>query len=1549
MIPQNLPPPPVYLPSSLVPPGLFPDSEKKQAASTIVHDSDLGELQLSQEEITRRDILLARQQTVSPKPPKVRLYSGPDQLYQGQPIQEKFPAILFTAQELLDFIGADLHAKHLIASKESIRLMGGAACHIVDPTYTFSDLDFNISTTDTDFRYFRICVLNFIKRRVAQKFGFLNPNLLKINEFLVKYTGQLIGNKLDTKTLDRLISDMYLSGQMVFPSHKGSYLSLGDIDLNFIYLNSNNSISTADSFYVGVYSPTLRCRSGSEWGTKAALRTGIEHLHQRLMVVPSPDLYKLLFSINHKINLGFYVSDFSTLLKIAFERLPKEISHVKVGNVLQKHIFKHYATSPQKQLIARINFLFLLSFAAPEIQANYCKAVIRPWLKSLHAENRTHVAKLLSPLKRNPQLLPDLLTLIQGVFLLASKNNKSLVLSSDSDKKQLFEKTPHHFTLQAAEERRHLAIDKTPVELAFSVMKAWITLSQNHSNFNWTELMMGTAKELELGTITLAPAKTGTDLAEKLVKLLIKRIPMDGSEDPLIAFLNALENHPGTDPILGEKLEHLGIGQVNCLLSRLKTIKVKKPNGDTRYHLILKTLLQTLSFNKYQGKLLGIWSLLLKQNLAGKTPEEVLQLAFRFFEASSKERDDAMQQALLKGILPTLLSTLPKGGASPFLAASLGQAQHILQLLNEQHPDKSDLAQTGLKIQQLFKHLSDPKEHSQILSLGIQIALRFNVDLAEKLFQSHRHELAEEEINIREMIHGKKPPKIKAEPETVIPGMQLLFHKIHEKLKATEILKRIELFQKLLQSYIKEKAITKQQQPFVKQCALRLLDKAKSAPETMKAACELMVNPAITDCFTTNQRLTTLQSLLERSAMVMQYPSKAFLNLCIKEFMEPEKLTENLSLLMLAYLKFLPQLSPFDPSESELLRKLIKRTALMPPEQQVLAKVHLLTYLESTQAVRALELLPELLQDLNKLPLGSFEEKINIYSKVVNYIGKLIKSNAIVTGQDRLAYQCLSSITEHLDALATKIPLEKLPLLSPLSDMIELYQGKLLMLSQRGTDWETILSAFPLHKEEYEVCFFNVLEKLLKLTQEEFEFRPLQIRLGMVLDRLKGIPTRFQMPLNLFIPYMQGLILLFKKMRTSKGNTLRLNTAYILIMNQLERTKAEVIKKDSPKSQPTLQKINELKKQISLEAHQVFNHYFSQFGQMVNPLLESAVPPDWDFNQPLPEPMQALLESLSDLCGLLYEDHSTSMRKCLKACFYHLLPRYPSAYPLFSRLIFSAATAKIFIQMPKILTPAQAEALAKALKQDNLSIHPSGIIQNHSTALHKQSMDLIHIFQYCVEAGLSRYPNRLTDIIRQVHYQLLIIQHLSLCQIPASDSEVMSMDLLIQNYHRILDYIFNTKLNMPLDYRLKATTELRFTINSLLQIDKAKHPFVQKLIKQINQHINTFLSAYKVEAIIALLNIYNQLPGVTQEQQESAKSLVEMSKKEMLASPLSIIKMQKILKIRIDSALKSPEFKIAVEKGAPLPIDVETFSRSAALKVEFGDEILLIHAQLTKL
>lgn len=1545
---------PIYLPPLTTPPAdHVAEIEQK-------HDLDapaiLGERALSLEEISRRNHLLSQEQSVAPKMvwKKNPLYSefSPEALHE---IHKQFPTISFTPEEFLAFLTKRLVAKKWITSRDDVYLSGGGGSHTVVSEHPYSDLDFSFFTTDLDFDYFKKTLfLIFIKRKIAQKMGVMTRKTLQINASIGQHAQEhLKCQTIDPKVLNMMILDMYLSGSFIYPGYTGCSLTLGKIDINLINKPSLNTVSTADSLYVGVNKDILRCRRGSVWGTQKELQESIEHLRERQMVILSKDIYKLSLCMIHKMTSGFTVLNFPFFQKHALEALFKEIPAEEIAFQLNKHVDKHYPESPQKKLLARINFLFLLSFASNEtIRSSYTQAIVSPWVKLLNKAKMRSFARLISPLKTAPDLLPEVLSLIQGMFFLAANTN-----TRDFEKEQSAESRSYRFCVHSVQEQRFLAVPEKISTIAFNTLKAFITLSQKQAKSDLAQTITGAAKELELESVFLSTEKQESHLAEQLVTRLIHRISVTQEKEALISLLESLEK-ASVLPGIGKKLENIGIGQINRLLDAQKKVGDNYGPKESHAFPLLPSLMKVISFGRYKRKLFSVLNHLVKQNHAGNASEAIIKLTTLFFESSANVRDDEIRKEFLKVILSCLLMKPKPPAKLPLSEGSFQEAQRILETLNEEHSNNPNPPVPTLLIQQFFKQLVDFSDRKEILFLALQLAFRFDVVYAEKLLNIHQKEMYEHAKTMRETIKKTKPVREKrVVADEPIPKIESLIQILQEKQKAPALIRYAEELPKILEGHIKEKgAITPFQGPSVQRCLTLLIEKSLSSIESTPAGCSLLINP-ITTSFLLNSRCHSyLRVVLENYVKTSQEPPKELTAFCSKELLTLDASSkDSLHKLMISFMKVMPTISKTDlVIDPDNIIKIAKRFKYLNLEDQVRAVTLLLKYIEGNQHVRFLEVVLFLLGLIRKLPFSNFDEMHALYSLVIKYIRKLVQCRAIVEDYIDVSYQIINGLIDQINEITDNVPQKDQATLGKLFLLVEQTHREVLMSVKTGSAWEGVFSSIDLTLEYSELTFFGYFEKFLKMPQKEFAHGPLQTRLNDIFFHIL-----FTKPRNLtlskaqLLKLFENVVLLFKKCSAENFNGALLKNIFGFIATKGTEADKEWAEQSVSLNYDYLQRLREIKKSFVVEITRFLEKFNKSMDEMIEPFL-APIPLGWDYAQPFPTQIHELIGKFSYLLILYHEVAPQKGCTYLHHILTRILPRYPFSYQFFKHITYLASINGLYAHQNEITSSSaeEFEALVNKVSWSHLGQTPSESYFKRVTSFQEHSIDLMEMYQQLIEAGLiSTHIPPLDDLFTHLNIQIILLHQVFSIKIGKNQQSLddifnkknINLDhILVKNYKSCFEllqtYILSkdisnhsSDIRVELEFRFRAIREFRRTLRSLYAVasmDDQGYLFPNRIVDYLTQQFDSMLIGKSTYCVERLYDFYIKLPGVTPHQRTNLKTLKEKSYEGLVKNPERMLAMTKTLKLLIDNALKSDLYKELVNKKAHSSEEQEILRRA---------------------
>lgn len=1526
MLPTGLPRFPIYLPQSLLP----------QLPATAPVPPEEASVKLTQEQIFRRDSLLQQEQTIAPKGLRSKTQAALFPELDLSKIHELFPKISFSAAEILDFVVRQLVASGQMKSHDEAYLVGGAASYLVDPTYPFNDLDFFLRTTTANFHDFRALTLMFIKRKIVHHFGSKQSSDSEINWFLKKYLGDRLECFIDDKTLERMISDIYFSNQFVTPDHTRSLISLGKIDLNFVHKQNSQGVCTADSLHVGVFHPVIRSGRGGRWGTKSELDVAIRHLQQRWMQAHSLPIYRLAFCVIHKMNLGYSIANFPAVVQRSLEKLPAEVPHSKIGTQLQSYIEKHYPNTPQMQLIARINFLFLVSFAPPEVRSKYTQAIARPWVKQLNAEKKPFLARLISPLRNTPELLPEVLSLIQGLFLLSMTEDQRIHLTSDFDQKQAVEVQPHRFAVQKQNRQQFVMVKDPLPKLAFNVMNAFLTLSTRYTSHDWTQLMVESAKELELSRLTLTPIKSVSALAEQLAQLLLRKTTKVGSENPLALFLKDLEEAEASGSI-GKKLSNLGIGQTNRLFSLLKKAKLKHSPVDHRYILILYSLLNGVSWTKFHAKLLSSWNLLVKQDLSGNPPEEILILAHQFFEAGAKERDDQTRRVLIKATLPCLLHRPVNTERSLFSVELLEKAQKILETLNVEHPDKIKTAAIQSLIQQLFKRLSHPFERKQILISVLEIALRFDTAFAERLWNIYHQELGEQATSIRAMIQAAKPKVEKTVEEVQIPKIQGLFQQFQDKVKTEEIIKCAHFFPILLENHCKENGpIQPAQLPAIQKGISLCVQKCLSSFETTPAACELIFHHSIAPLLDREQWRRFIRYIIEKYDQVRQIPPIsviAFCNDAVKTLDAASN--ENLKKLAYAYFKIMPFLVKLKAINGMTADALIQRMGHLKLEQQCELIKHLLTSLAENPESHTLEFTFKLMNYLNQMALLTFNDRHEFYSITLKYMQNLSRHHEINAGNanlvDSLFNRMRTQIEEglkHLSSTDQERAKDLLLFMKKTYGQI-MTSSKSLELSDPSAVWEQVFCSIQQSKENQEGQFFESLEKFLKTAQQGLLSESLQ---KILISICSAIPKDqpFQGSKIQILKNLELLTHLFKQSMSAKASPFLLEEIFNTIAAKGNLSE-KPWKLELGKNHIHLKNLQKSRKSLVLAFKPLVSDLNNKMMGMLS-RYQGPIPASWNYSQPLPKEVHELMEQFLAVRGCHLEVNDKNVSKLWYQWVEQILPRYPTAF-----LDFRIGTGKLVVTglLLGCNNYPEEEILSFLTQTDEITdflflLTPLGQEIDTFTlkTFPEAGIDLLKIYQYLIDASIQLKKIPILDVLDILNQQLTLIYYISIFSNrwkQGSDlfkGKNIDLNIIMKTnvtfLFEVLKAFFSKENPIVEGFLVNSIREMRLTLRSLYLIAQHIHPsytFPTEIVKFLAKEIPLLVSLLTEATITQLSTYYLQFPGVMDNQKGLLRTLLDKSQKDLEKDPLSRVKMVHSLKKLIESTVKGKAGKPATQES----------------------------------
>lgn len=244
--------------------------------------------------------------------------------------------------------------------------------------------------------------------------------------------------------------------------------------------NHRRSTSAADGFHISLLHDQdfAFCVNGAEPCDDNGFKKGLKELESRILVVEKPEnTLKLIFRIVHKITQGFTVENPDTVINASLTSLiTKEFPLSQKKEELQsyyiKHLNSHYPNDIRGKEIDFLNFLRILqNIEGDDTCSQYTKTIIEAWQKEFPDQLRT----LTSFLINYPNLINDLLRLIEGTYFLAWTKGESNIQSYPIFGEGVIHP---HFEIKHSKGVHYYIHGQKPVEIADALLMAWNFLLQ---------------------------------------------------------------------------------------------------------------------------------------------------------------------------------------------------------------------------------------------------------------------------------------------------------------------------------------------------------------------------------------------------------------------------------------------------------------------------------------------------------------------------------------------------------------------------------------------------------------------------------------------------------------------------------------------------------------------------------------------------------------------------------------------------------------------------------------------------------------------------------------------------------------------------------------------------------------------------------------------------------------------------------------------------------------------------------------------------------------
>lgn len=1464
---------------------------------------------LSTEEIQRRDSLLEKPQLIYAKAPrKLRHIHKDHPAHPDHALHAYLPTIESNGKEISAFLSDQLHSLQkpdyaLMHPKEEYYFNGGAGIHTLDPTSPYADLDIVYYLKVAAFDQPRRHLLDFLKITLAKQLGCLATDLPEINQFLIEYLKKEIHShkkegsicqSLTPRSLDQLLAEIYFSGENTLPNKEGYCISIGGIDFKFIFKLGQNNTCSSDAFHVSLTSNTVRYRNGLHWGDKKAYQTGLAHLKNRFMETSQQaNILHYLFRLHHKINSGYAIENFSSTLKHALAQFEKEIPPEKFAAQFQQHLIRHYTDKPAAQFVERINFLFLLSYGEKEFQdkyiKKYAKPMIRPWLRDLNQVkgNKNNCGDALNLLRHSPAILPDFLSIIQGVFFLAAQGNSDVTLYADPEKKRSLDRQPHHFSVLTNTSQSYLAVSEKPAELASRVMQAWLTLTAEHPKINWAGLMHEVSDQLKLGPSKMPVHKPINTLAEQLFNILDKGINLPLLEKP-ISMLFALLRQKKEETekgYLSKGLEGILVGDSIRLLKIIRGTKAKKGTAPEKHYLYLQIALQNLDFAKHQTQLVTSWSLLNQRKIAATTKtDELLGLTLKFVEANLKEKNKSVPRIALKVVIPFLLS-LTKQNTNLLL-----HAKQIIGMMYVSQPDRSE-DDFELTLERLFKLLDDPRERSTIIRFILQITAKFDPDYANTLLKQHEHEISEgefKEISTLISKHMVKSVPLKTGKD-YFNEIQRLYQEILKASSVNDLEPLCKQYRQVLGELLScYRALPEEMkigiQNETRKCIIHLLSHTNQTV-TLPIASQLLIDPNLEILLPAAQRIKLLRLVLTRYNKSVKFPCPTdILERCFRDLQELQPASEVYALLIpfaqtihRAIKEFKVEINP------KYINLLHRRLSEFNQKEQITLSSILLNILECNPDPQYLSAFNEKILKITRFLFPSASAKLEFYKHAVNYLYNMASLERELSPENlTLGETCGETL--HAGLLAQEKLWAELPpeedYLAP-TELVQLAIMKFWVLTKGPAPLLKALNNLPLvPNEKLDLILFHHLKGLNELPLEEYKPNFNEV----LLNALKYVQVNSDI-LSLkeedVHPYLEQLLALFKKL--SVGENL-IEPCYILFKMALEKTiKCYThLSNQKPKNKKLLAILEILYRKCALCRKHLIEINETIIKETLHPYLAIStaastgalgdLSEEWNRPQKLPEDLRILIENFTLILPEYGIQDKALARNFFSLCCKHLITRYPVLIPTLSYILLGSDTWKIY---PSLIEKTKKGVIRGKDFNEELLIERFEIekllIEASQTSIRKEDLVtglpivclLHHFFIQAHQTGL--YSAKINEIIPPSWFY----------------------QKLMQIYSRFAKEIFHDRRDLALEAPEKFVGTFRKSMKNFVNVAgvtqfKLGYGFPQKIHEEINKDFQLAFQKYVEELSRPLRKLLDPIHLLAKEYLESASSSkIEIMKKMM--------------------------------------------------------------------
>jgi len=401
-LPHPLPP----LPASLSPYKLSQHSPQAPPPIPLAPERKYYSRELTPIENKRRQEILSKTVSITPKKP--------------------FAALTFSFQDLYKFI-IESFAKHHTGLEGTV-LIGGAAAYVLS-SLPYADIDVSFYIGHQSDR------LDESQRKIM--FDWISLEIKRFIQERLKATGihldliQIDQNYFQKKIFINKDSDCF------------SLFALGDVELKFIYKKPRHNVSTSDGFQVSLTNG-VRCINGDTFCEQDEFERAEEALKYRYFDVNNPqEVMGLPFRLIQKFTQGFEVRQ-SEVVKEALAQLRKETheqeDRLRFCKQMHQHHENHYPNSIIGKAADLLNWChFLLQLESPQERHLYHTDLASAWLDGNKKPLLDHFATLL---KQDSELAQHLLAVIHGCFLYQWLNGNKYIsvypISQPNEKPRFF-------------------------------------------------------------------------------------------------------------------------------------------------------------------------------------------------------------------------------------------------------------------------------------------------------------------------------------------------------------------------------------------------------------------------------------------------------------------------------------------------------------------------------------------------------------------------------------------------------------------------------------------------------------------------------------------------------------------------------------------------------------------------------------------------------------------------------------------------------------------------------------------------------------------------------------------------------------------------------------------------------------------------------------------------------------------------------------------------------------------------------------------------------